>query len=191
MLSRCLHPFAKEHISLHTYLKARDGGLASCCQCTIDPGNNGVISNLLPITQFLQDIQSVPVGRWERWMDQYEEVLLVSNGGTQSQGENQRTVTISIISAEICQTAQEASAQTHCGAFLGGTSSSAATARPASACGSPHADPVQRRPPMRTWLGSSRAPLHSYSSPAVGYRVSVTVINPFASRDIIIFCCLG
>lgn len=43
-----------------TYLEARDGFLVGPCQGGVDPGHDGVISHLLAVAQFLQDVEGVP-----------------------------------------------------------------------------------------------------------------------------------
>lgn len=43
-----------------THLEARDGFLVCPRQGGVDPGHDGVISHLLAVTQFLQDVEGVP-----------------------------------------------------------------------------------------------------------------------------------
>lgn len=48
------------------YLESRDGAFASLCECIVDPGDDGVIIHLLPITKLLQNVQCVPERK--RWI---------------------------------------------------------------------------------------------------------------------------
>ena len=47
------------------YLEPRDGALPGLGESLIDPGDDGVIDDLLTVTQLLQDVQSVPDVRWK------------------------------------------------------------------------------------------------------------------------------
>lgn len=49
------------------HFEARDGFLVCLRQGGVDPGDDGVISHLLAIAQFLQDVEGVPKEENRRW----------------------------------------------------------------------------------------------------------------------------
>lgn len=47
------------NLSQKFYLKAGDGAFSSICECSVDPGDDGVIHHFLSVAQILQDVECV------------------------------------------------------------------------------------------------------------------------------------